>query len=329
VGSVKTVNNNPTAQLKGTFTGTNNGLATTASGTLSSPLSLQDAGGGSATISGLASGTAKVGGTNRTLKPTTTNFPVTATQKTNLSKSWSLDLNIKETNSTPTKKLVLASAILSLPSGDKTFFKEKTLTFSIKNGYSVSYTRGIKLDGAGNPIIDPKTLKPVIDTKSTVTITKMIITGSPSHWIVAGGTISYSFLGQKGTAQLMDFTGTDVTLLDNWNTGAVFNNPTTATTFTANNACVVTYINTYHWNSGQGAAAPGQLSLRHQDGTVYGPWKAKGSAGQGGVHNAVWECRPLVLIKAGTYTVVDSLPGTWSQNSTSGGRGFSKVTVRQ
>jgi hypothetical protein len=325
VGSVKTLKDQPTAVLKGSFVGTKDGEPTTASGSCTGPLALTDAGGGSATVTGTASGTAKVGTTPVTVKPTSTNFPVTATQKTNLSKAWSLSLNIRETNSTSARKLVYASATLNLPDGEKTFFKEKKVSFSIKNGYSIAFSKGVKLDDAGNPILNPKTSKPVIDTKSSITITKMLITGSPGHWIVTGGKMSYRFLGQRGKGNLLDFTGSEETILNIGNINAVYNGPVAATTFTISKPYAITYLSTYHWNSGMGTKAPGQLSLQHSDGTTYGPWKATGSPGQGGVRNAYWECRPGVLIKPGTYTVIDSENATWSQNSTSGGRGFSQV----
>jgi hypothetical protein len=136
--------------------------------------------------------------------------------------------------------------------------------------------------------------------------------------------IAYSFLGQKGKGNVGDFVGVEQTVFNNMNTGAVFNNAT-APAFTISKACAVTYLSTYHWNSGNGTTAPGQLSLKDQSGRVYGPWKTKGVSGQGGVKNASWECIPGVLIQAGTYTVIDSIPATWSQNAASGGKGFTEV----
>jgi choice-of-anchor C domain-containing protein len=44
------------------------------------------------------------------------------------------------------------------------------------------------------------------------------------------------------------------------------------------------------------------------------------------VPNANWIATPNVVIPAGTYTVIDSDPSTWSQNSGSGGQGFAAVT---
>lgn len=81
-------------------------------------------------------------------------------------------------------------------------------------------------------------------------------------------------------------------------------------------------IQTYHWNSGQGAP-PGSIGLvRVDDGKAFGPWPAQGSPGQGGVANAYWQCRPQVSLPAGTYEVTCSSPASWSYNQASQGLGF-------
>jgi hypothetical protein len=112
-------------------------------------------------------------------------------------------------------------------------------------------------------------------------------------------------------------------IFNNGNVGAVSNGPSAPTTFTIAAARHIVYINTYHYFNG--GTLPGLLSLRHGDGTVYGPWQTTGTPGQGGVSNAYWVGYPDVTIKAGTYTVVDSDPSTWSCNSGSGGAGFAYV----
>ncbi len=47
----------------------------------------------------------------------------------------------------------------------------------------------------------------------------------------------------------------------------------------------------------------------------------------GGVKNALWNAAPNVKLPAGTYTVVDSDPGTWSTNDKANGVGFAIVNV--
>ena len=80
----------------------------------------------------------------------------------------------------------------------------------------------------------------------------------------------------------------------------------------------------YHWNNGLGVA-PGAISLKG-GGVTYGPYNAVGQAGQNGVRNATWVATANnVALPAGTYTVVDSDPRTWSYNDQSRGAGFVRV----
>ena len=115
-------------------------------------------------------------------------------------------------------------------------------------------------------------------------------------------------------------TGDPVLMWEVGNVGAVSNGGTSPTV-TQGAAYYVTAVRTYHWNNAKGAPA-GQITLKASDGTVYGPWQATGTPGQGGVPNANWEARPQQVIPAGTYTVIDSDPSTWSQNSGTGGKGM-------
>jgi len=89
----------------------------------------------------------------------------------------------------------------------------------------------------------------------------------------------------------------------------------TSPTVTLNQSYFLTYILTYHWNGSKGTPA-GTISLRDSSGKVYGPWQAKLESG------VYWTADPETAVPAGTYTVIDSDPGTWSQNSETGGRGI-------
>jgi len=113
-------------------------------------------------------------------------------------------------------------------------------------------------------------------------------------------------------------------IFDNGNIYAVYNNPTRQTTFTIHQPHMITKIVNYHWNNARGVN-PGNISLRDSYGRTYGPWQAQGSPGQGGVPNAYWTVYPNMVIPAGTYTVIDSDPYTWAQNSGSQGSGMSKI----
>ncbi|HGE69349.1 TPA: formylglycine-generating enzyme family protein [Candidatus Poribacteria bacterium] len=112
-------------------------------------------------------------------------------------------------------------------------------------------------------------------------------------------------------------------IFENGNIGGVYNRPTKDTVFTINEPYVITEITNYHWNNGNGAT-PGTIALKGANKT-YGPWKASGKPGQGGVPNAYWIVYPNETIPAGTYTVIDSDPNTWSQNFESNGEGFTRI----
>ncbi|MGB3945108.1 MAG: hypothetical protein WBK88_09985, partial [Methanothrix sp.] len=104
---------------------------------------------------------------------------------------------------------------------------------------------------------------------------------------------------------------------------AVSSNPTAPATFSIDSPLLVTFVMNYHYQN-QGKP-PGTIALRHDDGTVYGPWEAVGREAQGGVNNAYWDVWPYAFIKPGSYTIIDSDPETWSQNLASEGRGISVV----
>jgi len=117
--------------------------------------------------------------------------------------------------------------------------------------------------------------------------------------------------------------GAETILLRVDSISAVSNGPTVPTTFTLGSPAYITSIFTYHYfNHGAG---PGTIGLRSADGKTYGPWKARGVDGQGGVANAQWFVSPKTVIPAGTYTIVDSSPSTWSYAPDTNGQGIAIV----
>jgi hypothetical protein len=113
-------------------------------------------------------------------------------------------------------------------------------------------------------------------------------------------------------------------LLNVGNIYGVLNSPIEPPRFVITRPHQITYVYTYHWNGGRGSQ-PGTIALRKADGTVFGPWRVTTRSGQGGAPNVYWEASPNLVIPAGTYTVVDSDPATWSQNAQSGGKGFAII----
>jgi tetratricopeptide (TPR) repeat protein len=170
-----------------------------------------------------------------------------------------------------------------------------------------------------------------------IDVTKLLPVGKPFR--LRASAMDYGYVGfvsdvfivsPKGTssavsqAPLPSPSAKGSVIFNNGNTGGVYNNPSRATTFTLRAPHVITLITNYHWNNGRGAT-PGTIALRGSDGRSYGSWRTSGSPGQGGVPNAYWNAAPNVTLPAGTYTVVDSNPATWAQNSESGGAGHTKI----
>lgn len=81
----------------------------------------------------------------------------------------------------------------------------------------------------------------------------------------------------------------------------------------------ITGLADYHYNNGV-AVKPGTIGLMAPNGRVLGPFQAKQQPGTWD-----WVATVNLTVPAGTYSVIDSNPATWSQNSFSGGRGFTRV----
>ncbi len=129
----------------------------------------------------------------------------------------------------------------------------------------------------------------------------------------------------KPTPRSTPVAGKSEKVFNNGNIYGVQNQPTKPTVLKLAVPHMITAVVTYHWNNASGTVRPGTIALRSASGKVYGPWQAAGSPGQGGVRNAYWTARPNIIIPAGTYTILDSDPSTWAQNSASGGTGHGWV----
>lgn len=79
----------------------------------------------------------------------------------------------------------------------------------------------------------------------------------------------------------------------------------------------VTEVCTYHSDgSGNNMGPAGTISLQAEDGTIYGPWQTTLRS------DVYWIANPDQDIPAGNYTLIDSNPATWAQNSGSNGQGM-------
>lgn len=110
----------------------------------------------------------------------------------------------------------------------------------------------------------------------------------------------------------------------NENADTLFSGPDKPTLVTFNTCVKILSVTTNHWNYGQGET-PGKISLNHEDGTIYGPWRAFGVNGTKNEPDVYWSFNPGEVVKAGTYLVSDTSPRTWVQNDASDNRGM--VTI--
>ncbi|MDF3001839.1 MAG: hypothetical protein K0Q48_1958, partial [Bacillota bacterium] len=163
---------------------------------------------------------------------------------------------------------------------------------------------------------------------SEIWASNVSISGSAVEGEVLTG--SYDFhraeAEESGTSfRWLRISADETTVFTNENIGGVGNGPSADTVFTIGEDTLISSIQNYHWNYGQGSSPVGEISLRDLDGRIFGPWQAQGLAGYMGVHNAYWVVSPQIVLPAGTYTIVDSDPATWSQNGESGYQGFTHV----
>jgi hypothetical protein len=117
--------------------------------------------------------------------------------------------------------------------------------------------------------------------------------------------------------------GEPIDLLNVGNTGGVNGGAASAPAFTVDRPTRITLISTYHYGAGTPA---GLLGLQAADGTFYGPFTATGIVGQDGMPDATWQVEPDLVVPAGTYSVYDSEPSTWSTNAEADLVGFAIVS---
>lgn len=193
-GAVKTVNGQPQAGIKGSFTGTRDGISTTVSGSAAVPVDVVDLGDGTNGVRGTGSYRSQVGGvpfSGRNL-PIALAAPPGAVD--NLRQDWSFHLDLSR-RQVGTRPRTVASAVLTLPNGDSIQFKERVARHSPSKGYTLSFSKGTNV--TANPVR--------LDRKSSVVVQGLTFVPDGDTWRPTGGTVLYKFFGQRGTASLMDF----------------------------------------------------------------------------------------------------------------------------
>jgi len=95
--------------------------------------------------------------------------------------------------------------------------------------------------------------------------------------------------------------------------------PTADTVFILGEESYITGVKTYH--SGD-YNEPGTIGLLDESGVMYGPWDAVRAESYTTFY---WLVSPDIVLPAGTYTVIDSRPETWTYNTLSSDQGHAWV----
>ncbi|WP_323442357.1 S-layer homology domain-containing protein [Sedimentibacter saalensis] len=159
------------------------------------------------------------------------------------------------------------------------------------------------------PTVDNVNIEGNTTVGSTLTGSYDFIAGSYSE-----GDTSFRWLRVSGTPSLL---GEAFLLYTTNNVGGVTSDaggPPNPATFTVTDTSLITKISNYHYNSYE---TPGTISLQDSSGAVYGPWDA--------VLDGYWRVYPDITVPAGTYTVIDSKPASWSFNSESSNAGMTEI----
>jgi hypothetical protein len=192
IGGIKTVDGQPTVESKGAFQFMVDGEPGSSKGTARIPLEMVDIGGGTNGLIGTTTGSATAFGVPVSFKNTPIAAPETPDMQMNFRKGWSIQLDISQ-QTINGKPVTMASALLTLPSGDIVSFPAKKVKYSTTKGYKLNFTKGTNLSTG------------LVEKKTKIKITGLTFVKVGDEWEPTGGVIGYQFLGQKGTANLLDF----------------------------------------------------------------------------------------------------------------------------
>jgi hypothetical protein len=169
-------------------------VGVTISGTAAVPAKVTDFGEGAEGFTGTGSYKGKVGGVPFAGKNVPIQVAAPPGGAENVKKDWSMQLDIASRQDAKGKSYLVALAELLLPNGDTIGFPEKKTKYSAAKGYSLSFKGGT----------NTRTSLP--DKKTSISIKGMTMTlQQDGSWQPNGGTITYQFLGQKGSGNLIDF----------------------------------------------------------------------------------------------------------------------------
>lgn len=186
-GRVKTVDDQPLAQVKTKFEGTVDGVPASCKASAESPMEVKDLGGANG-IEGTHTYKATYGGVKFKDKDRPLQVGLDEASVDNIAKVWSLRLDISEqVNLKSGKPSVVADTEMTLQNGDVIVFPQKTVKYSEKKGYNISISKGTNVTAA-----PPRPAK-----KTKGKIKDMTFTPNGPDFELAGGTVEAKLLGQR------------------------------------------------------------------------------------------------------------------------------------
>lgn len=197
VGKLSTVQGQPTASINGKFSGTRDGVAVSANGSFKGLVGLQDIGGGAQGVEGQGSYHANIGGIVSKSSNVTVPFAVSETEAANLKKNWSFKLTIAKKAKSKNTSFV-ASGELHLQNGDVIKFGDQPVRYSARTGFTIAFQKG------QNVTLVP----PAVDKKATISIRHLTMAQQNGTWEPTGGKLTYQFMGQKGSGDILSFVST-------------------------------------------------------------------------------------------------------------------------
>lgn len=185
-GTIRSVNEEPTVKVQGNFKGTRDGDSASLAFKATGSPEVVDIGPAAAGIAATASYRSNFAGVPFSGKDAPIQIPAPIGLAENVRSDWSIQIDLVG-RTVKNKEQIVASGTLTLPTGEVVQYPEKVVKYSTSKGYRLKFRRGTN------------------DPKAKITIKGLTFVQQGNAWEPSGGQITYQFLGQKGSGNLLDF----------------------------------------------------------------------------------------------------------------------------
>jgi hypothetical protein len=202
-GSVRSVQGEPRASLKGSFTGTLDGKPVRSSGSASGPAQPQ---GPSAnpSLEGVAAGTSVLDQQRHVARPATGGVSLPPAHAGQFRKGWGFTVQFAEKVDSRGRTYLESTGLLRLANGGWRYFAPKKVRYSVARGYIVNYSPAYVLDDNLDLVLDARG-RPVRDRRCKLGLRQFQLNKVSGQWQPVDGTLRYQFQGQKGEGPAANF----------------------------------------------------------------------------------------------------------------------------